>query len=146
MLEEAVEFDLKDQYISVLLEFYGTKHEVVSEAPMERARIKYWHKIVTLFERLRPEPIRNKAKYRASRAESKHLDPVQVAIVRYAWAAYYAADEDCEAVLRRWETYLYGKPHQSTGNMADYEHFRQKRQFKEMIRGIQAEKLWPWAN
>jgi hypothetical protein len=144
MLEEPADLDLRDQYISVLLEFYGTKHEVQTETPMERARIKYWQKIVTLFERLRPEPIRNKAKYRASRAEGKHLDPVQVAMVRYAWAAFYAADEDREAVLRRWETYLFGKPRQTNGNMADYEQFRQKRQFKEMVKGIQAARLWPW--
>lgn len=144
MMEESADLDLRDQYISVLLEFYGTKSEIVPESPMDTARLKHWNRVVRLFERLRPEKIRNRARYRAQRAELRNLSPVQIALVRYAWAAFHAADEDCKTVLRRWETYLYGKPANSVANPSDYEQFRNKRQFRELVKAIQESELWPW--
>jgi hypothetical protein len=136
--------ELRNQYISVLIEFYGAKQEMVVPSPMEKAKLRYWQKIVSMFENLTPEKTRNKAKYRAGRAEAKNLSPVQVAMVRYAWGAYYEADEDDQEVLRRWENYLYGDPPESNGNTTEYELFRQKRQFKELVGGIKREDLWPW--
>ena len=144
MRDSLPEPEVRNQYISVLLEFYGTKHEMTSQSPMEKSKLRYWQKIVAMFERLKPERTRNKAKYRAGRAEVKNLSPLQVAMVRYAWGAFYEADEDSEQVLRRWEHYLYGDPPESNGNMAEYELFRQKRQFKEIVGGIKREELWPW--
>jgi len=136
--------ELRNQYISVLLEFYGTKQEMAAQSPMEKAKVRYWQKIVSMFEGLRPEQIRNKAKYRAGRAEAKNLSPIQVAMVRYAWGAFYEADEDGQDVLHRWEQYLYGDPPESDGNMTEYEFFRQRRQFKEIVGGIKRVDLWPW--
>jgi hypothetical protein len=138
--------ELRNQYIAVLLEFYGTKREMVVQSPMEKAKVKYWQKIVSTFESWTPKKTRNKAKFRAGRAEAKKLIPVQVALVRYAWSAYYEAFEDDQDVLRRWEQYLYGDPPESDGKMTDYEFFRQKRQFKELVGGIKREDLWPWSS
>jgi len=144
MQDSLPEHQLRNQYISVLLEFYGTKREMVAPSPMERSKLQYWQKIVSMFERLKPENTRNKAKYRAGRAEAKNLSPIQVAMVRYAWGAFYEDDEADQDVLRRWEQYLYGDPPESNGNMTEYEYFRQKRQFKEIVAGIKREDLWPW--
>jgi hypothetical protein len=144
MQDSLPEHQLRNQYISVLLEFYGAKSEMVAPSPMEKSKLHYWQKILSMFERLKPENIRNKAKYRAGRAEAKNLSPIQVAMVRYAWGAFYEADEADQDVLRRWEQYLYGDPPESNGNMTEYELFRQKRQFKEIVAGIKQEDLWPW--
>lgn len=144
MHDSLPEYELKNQYISVLLEFYGTKQEMAAQSPMERAKLRYWQKIVSMFERLKHERTRNRAKYRAGRAEARNLSPIQVAMVRYAWAAFYESDEDNLEVLRRWEQYLYGDPPESEGNMTEYESFRQKRHFKEIVAGIKKEDLWPW--
>jgi hypothetical protein len=144
MHDSLPEHELKNQYISVLLEFYGMKQEMLPQSPMDRARLRYWQRIVSLFERLKEEKIRNRARYRAKRAETRKLSPIQVALVRYAWTAFYEADEDDQAVQRRWEQYLYRDRPESNGNMTEYEFFRQKRQFKEIIAGIKREDLWPW--
>jgi hypothetical protein len=145
MQESLPEHELKNQYISVLLEFYGAKRELSTPSPMEKSKLRYWQKIVSMFERLRPVKTRNKARYRAGRAEAKKLSPIQVAMVRYAWAAFYDAEEADQDVQRRWEQYLYGDPPESNGNMTEYELFRQKRQFREIVAGIKREDLWPWA-
>ena len=137
--------EVKNQYISILLEFYGTKAEMNGPSPMEKSRLRYWQKMMGVFERIRPEKTRSKARYRANRAEAKDLSPIQVAMVRYAWGAFYEADESDFEVLRRWEQYLYGDPPESNGNMTEYDHFRQKRQFKEMVSEIKKVDLWPWA-
>ena len=136
--------DLRNEYISVLLEFYGTKREIVVQSPLEMAKVKYWQKVVSTFESWTPERTRSRARYRAGRAEAKQLSPVQVALVRYAWSAYYEAYESDQDVLRRWEQYLYVDPPESGGNTTDYEIFRQKRQFKELVGGIKRVDLWPW--
>lgn len=144
MQDSLPEHELRNQYISVLIEFYGTKFEMSLPSPTNRAKVKYWQRIVSMFEGLKHERTRNKAKYRAGRAEAKNLSPIQVAMVRYAWSAFYEAEEDDQDVLRRWEQHLYGDPPESNGNMTEYEFFRQKRQFKELVSGIKREDLWPW--
>jgi len=144
MQDSLPEHELRNQYISVLLEFYGTKKQMSTPSPLEQSKVKYWQKIVSMFESLKPEKTRNRAKYRAGRAEAKNLSPVQIAMVRYAWAAFYEDDEADQDVLQRWEYYLYGDPPESNGNMTEYEFFRQKRQFKEIVAEIKREDLWPW--
>jgi hypothetical protein len=143
MEADPLEFDFRDQYISVLLELYGTKQEMPVASPIYLGQLKYWQKVVAAFEKFTPDWARSRVRYRASRAETKALSPLQIALVRYAWLAFYTEDESSCEVVRRWENYLDDEP-SGEGKTVSYEVFKRKRQFREILAAIRREGLWPW--
>lgn len=138
--------ETRDQYISVLLEFYSTKAELDRPSPLERAKLSHWRRVVAAFEYTLPGNVRNKIRYRARKAEARRLSPIHVALVRYAWNAYYVTGETEPAVTRRWESYLLDSPSEAEGNTVGYEVFRIKRKVQQLVKQLLEEGLWPWVS
>ncbi len=136
--------DFSNQYIGVLLELYFVKEEDRPHSPLSRSRLRYWRNVAGKFERLFPETVQRKSRYRARRAESHGLTSVQVALVRYAWAAHLAFDESPTEVLKRWGDYLLGSFHEKGSPLVSYEYFRARRNFGERVREVRNAGLWPW--
>ncbi len=136
--------DFSNQYIGVLLELYFVQEEDRPRSPLTRSRVKYWKNFANKFEKLFPEPAQRKSRYRARRAESMGLTSIQVAMVRYAWAAHLALDERSEDVLRRWKDYLMHSFRPKRNEFVPYEYFRARRNFGERVREIREAGLWPW--
>jgi hypothetical protein len=115
---------------------------------MEQSKVAYWRKVVSAFEKEMPESVRNRARYRARKAERLNLSPIQIALVRYSWAAFFGRSEDLEQVRRRWQSYLFSdlpRPKQGRRTVGQLE-FGRRRLFQELIRGVQSVDLWPWGN
>lgn len=143
--QELENFDeFSNQYIGVLLELYFVQEEDRPVSPLTRSRVRYWKGIANKFERLFPEPVQRRTRYRARKAESRGLTSIQVAMVRYAWSAHSAFDETSGEVLKRWEDYLLSSFRQKGNPVVSYEYFRARRNFCERVREIREAGLWPW--
>lgn len=150
MIDESVKFldgeaDLDDQYISVLLELYLTEEETQGYGPLGRRKVGYWRKIVRTFEQLFPEDAVKKAAAQARRAQKQGLDPVQTALVRFAWLKAELNDAGPREVRRRWMDYFAPQACEPSNVVVSLESFRQRRHVDNRIRSIAAAGLWPWA-
>lgn len=144
MEEQVIDLDFEDQYISVLLEFYANKSEAPGPSPMDQQTVDYWKKVVSRFERDKPDQVRSRIRYRASRAEKMRMNPVQVALVRYAWAAYLDGGEDAFQVLERWRNYLLDDRSVLQEATVEYDIFRRRREFRAIVDSVREAGLWPW--
>lgn len=138
------ENDVNNQYASVLLELYLVKDEAKPLSPLNKARVNYWKRIVAAYERSLSERLSRRVEYRTRKAEQLGLNPVQIALVRYAWTNYFNNHETGSVVTRRWQAYLSIESKDDVVGLISFESFQKKRHFSELVREVKAAGLWPW--
>jgi len=139
---------LRDEYISVLLEFYGTKSEVLHPSPSELSKVNFWKLRVNDYEKgMFPGEIRGRVIYRVRKAEKQGLNPIQLAIIRYAWYAFLSETEPVEDVKKRWQSYFTDQDGDDRqGVLVDNAEFSRRRSFFELLSTVKKADLWPWAD
>lgn len=137
---------LRDEYISILLEFYGTKSEILHPSPSELFKVNFWKVRVNDYEKeMFPEEIRGRVIYRVRKAEKQGLNPIQLALIRYAWYAFLSEAETVDDVRRRWHSYFIDQEDPGTdGVLVDNAEFSRRRSFFELLSTVKKSDLWPW--
>lgn len=148
MTEQTVEgteakIEYQDQYLGVLLEFYLVRDETRDMGPIGRSKLKYWMRIVRIFEEGVSPKVREKVRYRVRKAEESGLLPVQLAMVRYSWTAALCGWETPQEARDRWSRYL-AEP-EGDGSVVSFESFEARRRFRVFIGQIERCGLWPAA-
>ena len=147
MNDEDTLLDLvRDEYISVLLEFYATKSEMDRPSPSEFYKVNFWKIRVNEYERgMFPENIRGRVIYRVRKAEKQGFNPIQMAMIRYAWYAFLSESETAEEVRKRWQTYFIDRA-DSRGHriLVGHDEFNRRRSFFDLIVMVKKSELWPW--
>jgi len=144
--EDSGPSDFDDQYIAVLLEHYAVRVESSGSGPAARAKVRYWDRIVKLFERAFPDDAARKARYRAQKAENLGRSPLETAFVRFSWMMFLCGLAGEREVKLRWLRYLGGDPPQSSSRFVTAELFHCRRQLDEMCAALVRNGLWPWPN
>lgn len=137
----------KDEYISVLLEFYATKSEMPFPSPSELQKVNFWKFQVNKLEKdLFPPEIKGKVAYRIKKGEEFGLNPIQLAVVRYSWNVCLAGLEGPESAWKRWRNYLIDQDQggDRKGNLVKFEDFQRRRNFYSLGSEVKHLGLWPW--
>ena len=137
---------IRDEYISVLLEFYSTKSEMAHPSPSEFYKVNFWKIRVNDYEKdMFPEGVRGRVIYRVRKAELQGLNPIQLALVRYAWYAFFSASESKTDVKKRWQSYFVDNTEGKENRvLVGHDEFSRRRSFFEMISKVKKVELWPW--
>ena len=137
---------VRDEYISVLLEFYSTKSEMDRPSPSEFYKVNFWKLRVNDYEKeMFPESIKGRVIYRVRKAEKKNLNPIQLAMVRYAWNAFLSESESVADVKKRWQSYFVENDEEKENRiLVGNDEFSRRRSFFDMISGVKKAELWPW--
>ncbi len=148
MTEQIVEgtearIEHQDQYLGVLLEFYLVREETRNQGPIGRSKLKYWKRIVRIFEEGFSPKVREKVRYRVRKAEKLGLVPVQLAMVRYSWTVALSRWETPQEARDRWSRYL-AEP-ESDGSVVSFESFEARRRFRVLHGQVKRCGLWPAA-
>ncbi len=149
MSEKENNLDLvRDEYISVLLEFYSTKSEMIHPSPSEFYKVNFWKIRVNDYEKeMYPEGVRGRVIYRVRKAEKQGLNPIQLALVRYAWYAFLSGFEDGKAVRKRWQSYFIDNPEGMENRvLVGNDEFSRRRSFFDLISIVKKNELWPWGD
>jgi hypothetical protein len=136
---EKIEF--RDQYLGVLLEFYLVREETLGQGPLGRAKLKYWTRIVRIFEEGFPPELLRRVRYRVRRAEKLGFQSIQLAMVRYSWAVALSGWETPQEARDRWIRYL-AEP-ENDGTVVSFESFEARRRFRMMLVQVERSGLWP---
>ncbi len=147
MSEKDALLDLvRDEYISVLLEFYSTKSEMDRPSPSEFYKVNFWKIRVNDYEKdMFPENIKGRVIYRVRKAEKNDFNPIQLAMVRYSWNAFLSDSETVSEVKKRWQDYFVENDEEKENrNLIGNDEFNRRRSFFEMLAGLKKAELWPW--
>ncbi len=136
---------VRDEYISVLLEYYSTKSEMIRPSPSEFYKVNFWKIRVKDYEKdLFPEEVRGRVIYRVRKAEKQGLNPIQLAMVRYAWYSFLSGSESLEDVKKRWQSYFIDNPDGKEKRiLVGNDEFTRRRSFFDLISKVKKEELWP---
>ncbi len=139
---------IRDEYISVLLELYSTKHEMLHPSPSELYKVNFWKIRVNDYEKeMFPEEVRGRVIYRVRKGEKQGLNPIQLALIRYAWYAFLSESESGEEVKKRWQGYFVDKEHgEARQVLVDHDEFFRRRSFFDLVSVVKKSELWPWVD
>jgi hypothetical protein len=141
----AQEPDFEDQYIAVLLEHYWCRSESELRSPIEMRKINYTKSLVSVLEEDFPARIQRRIQYRTKKAEKGQLSATQVALIHYAWAAFYRDGETPAQVRKRWMRYLNQEDESEKTRVVTFARFLSVKRVKAVIDEIVGTKHWPWA-
>jgi len=137
---------IRDEYISVLLEFYSAKSEMIRPSPSEFYKVNFWKIRVNDYEKdMFPDGVRGRVIYRVRKAEKQGMNPIELALIRYAWYAFFSDFESKSEVKKRWQSYFADNPAgKEIRVFVGQDEFFRRRNFFEVISKVKKVELWPW--
>jgi len=79
------------------------------------------------------------------KAEKQGFNPIQLAMVRYAWYAFLADSETSNEVKKRWQSYFIDREEGRENRiLVGQDEFTRRRSFFDLIAMVRKAELWPW--